>query len=80
MTLYIHSFAYWLLKAREKPGVQGWIGFSFASHWLKNGSTIFKPITKRVATVVYTADRLAQHRTNAREIVGSKILTNTQGF
>ena len=24
------------LKAREKPRVQGEIGFGFASHWLKN--------------------------------------------
>ena len=26
----------YLLKAREKPRVQGAIGFGFASHWLKN--------------------------------------------
>ena len=35
------------LKAREKPGVQGVIGFGFASHWLKNLRESCKPITKR---------------------------------
>ena len=37
----------YLLKAREKPCVQGAIGFGFASHWLKNWREIFEPITKR---------------------------------
>ena len=36
-----------LPKEREKSGVQGTIGFGFASHWLKNWREIFKPITKR---------------------------------
>ena len=36
-----------LLKAQEKSRVQGWIGFGFASHWLKNWRESFKPITKR---------------------------------
>ena len=35
-----------LLKAREKSGIQGAIGFDFASHWLKNWCEIFQPITK----------------------------------
>ena len=35
------------LEAREKSRVQGGIGFSFASHWLKNWRESFKPITKR---------------------------------
>ena len=36
-----------LLKAREKSGVHGAIGFGFASHWLKNWQESFKPIIKR---------------------------------
>ena len=36
-----------LLKAREKSRVQGAIGFSFASNWLKTRRETFKPITKR---------------------------------
>ena len=37
------------LKAREKPCVQGEIGFGFgfASHWLKNWREISKPIARR---------------------------------
>ena len=35
------------LKAREKSRVQSAMGFGFASHWLKDWSKIFKPITKR---------------------------------
>ena len=35
------------LKAREKPRVQGEIGFGVASHWLKNWREISKPITRR---------------------------------
>jgi len=35
------------LEAREKSRVHGAIGFSFASHWLKNWRESFKPITKR---------------------------------
>ena len=35
------------LEAREKSRVHGSIGFGFASHWLKNWSESFKPITKR---------------------------------
>ena len=35
------------LKAREKSRAQGAIGFSFASHWLKNWRESFEPITKR---------------------------------
>ena len=37
------------LKAREKSGVLGAIGFGFgfASHWLKFWRESFKPITKR---------------------------------
>ena len=35
------------LKAREKSGVRGAIGFGIASHWLKNWRESFKPITKR---------------------------------
>ena len=35
------------LKAWEKSGVHGAIGFGFASHWLKNWRESFKPITKR---------------------------------
>ena len=34
-------------EAREISRVHGAIGFSFASHWLKNGRESFKPITKR---------------------------------
>lgn len=37
-----------LLKAREKSGVQGAIGFGGVSHWLNNWQEIFKPINKRV--------------------------------
>ena len=33
------------LEVREKSRVQGAIGFSFASHWLKNWRESFKPIT-----------------------------------
>ena len=33
-------------KAKEKSHVYGGIGFSFASHWLKNCRKSFKPITK----------------------------------
>ena len=33
-------------KAQEKSRVHGAIGFGFASHWLKNWSKSFKPITK----------------------------------
>ena len=36
-----------LPKEREKWHVQGVIGFSFASHWLKNWCEIFKLIAKR---------------------------------
>ena len=36
-----------LLKAREKPRVQGAIGFDFVSHWLKNWRESFTPISKR---------------------------------
>ena len=36
-----------LLEAREKWRVHGAIGFSFASHWLKNWRESFRPITKR---------------------------------
>ena len=36
-----------LLKAREKLGVQGAIGFGVVSHWLENWQEIFKPINKR---------------------------------
>ena len=35
------------LEARELLRVQGAIGFGLASHWLKNWSKSFKPITKR---------------------------------
>jgi len=35
-----------LLQARENSRVQVVAGFAFASHWLKNGREIFKPITK----------------------------------
>ena len=35
------------LEAREKSRLHGAIGFGFASHWLKNWSDSFKPITKR---------------------------------
>ena len=35
------------LEAREKSRVHGAIGFSFASHWLKNWRYSFKPIIKR---------------------------------
>ena len=35
------------LKAREKSLVHGSIGLGFASHWLKNWSESFKPITER---------------------------------
>ena len=35
------------LKAREKPRVQGDIGFGFAPHWLKNWLKFSKPITRR---------------------------------
>jgi len=35
-----------LLQARKKSGVQGAIGFGFASHWLTNWREIFKPITE----------------------------------
>ena len=35
------------LEAREKSRVHGASGFGFASHWLKNWSESFKPITKR---------------------------------
>ena len=35
------------LKAQEQSRVHGAIGFSFASHWLKNWRESFKPITKR---------------------------------
>ena len=34
------------LEAREKSSIQGAIGFSFASHWLKNWRESFEPITK----------------------------------
>ena len=34
-------------EAREKSRVHGAIGFGFDSHWLKNWSESFKPITKR---------------------------------
>ena len=34
------------LEAQEKSRVRGAIGFGLASHWLKNGSDSFKPITK----------------------------------
>ena len=34
-------------EAREKSRIHGAIGFSFASHWLKNWRESFKPITKR---------------------------------
>ena len=34
-------------EAREKSRVHGAIGFSFASHWLKNWTDTFKRITKR---------------------------------
>ena len=34
------------LKVQEKSWVHGTIGFSFASHWLKNWRESFKPITK----------------------------------
>mgnify|MGYP000335587348 CR=1 FL=1 len=34
------------LKAREESRVHGAIGFGVASHWLKNWSVSFKPITK----------------------------------
>ena len=36
-----------LLKVRVKSHVHGMIGFSFASHCLKNWCKSFKPITKR---------------------------------
>ena len=35
------------LKGREKSRAHRAIGFSFASHWLKNWRESFKPITKR---------------------------------
>ena len=35
------------LEARERSRVHGAIAFGFASHWLKNWSESFKPITKR---------------------------------
>ena len=35
------------LKTREESRVRGAIGFSLASHWLKNWRESFKPITKR---------------------------------
>jgi len=35
------------LEAREKSRAHGAIGFGFASHWLKNWSDSFEPITKR---------------------------------
>ena len=35
------------LEARERSRVHGAIGFSFASHWLKNWRESFKRITKR---------------------------------
>ena len=35
------------LEAQEKSYVHGTIGFGFASHWLKNWSESYKPITKR---------------------------------
>ena len=67
MIIYIHSINCKLLRAREKPRVQGAIGFNFASQWLKNWREILKPVNKRsncnrVITLLYTADRLAQHR------------------
>ena len=34
------------LEARKKSRVHDAIGFSFASHWLKNWHESFKPITK----------------------------------
>ena len=47
------------LKAREKSGVQGAIGFGFDSHWLKNWRESFKPITKRSnRNLVITFDSL----------------------
>ena len=36
-----------LLQAREKSRVHGVMGFSFASHWLKNWRESFKSIIKR---------------------------------
>ena len=35
------------LEAREKSRIRSAIGFSFASHWLKNWRESFSPITKR---------------------------------
>ena len=35
------------LEARQKSRVHGAIGYSFASHWLKNWRVYFQPITKR---------------------------------
>ena len=35
------------LKAQKKSRVHGTIGFTFASHWLKNWRESFKPVTKR---------------------------------
>ena len=36
------------LEARQKSRVHGAIGFSFASHWLKNWHESFKSVTKRI--------------------------------
>ena len=41
-----------LLKAREKSRLQGAIGFSFASHWLKKWRENFNPITTRIAIAI----------------------------
>ena len=35
------------LKMRENWRLEGAIGFTFASNWLKSWREIFKPITKR---------------------------------
>ena len=43
-----------LRKAKEKSCVQGAIGFSFASHWLKNLRQIFEPITKHSSREITT--------------------------